>query len=86
MENNLTDKQVATIVYFAQGLSTKAIALAQKISVNTVRQRIKAVKNKDPASFDRACGIRNAHKRELKGLLKPQTLNPNADYHERLIY
>jgi len=75
----MTDKQIKTLILFAQNYSLKRIAKKQKISLSSIRQRIKSLSNNYPNEFERAVGIRRAYKNAFSNVNKPismENVNP----------
>ncbi len=64
----MTTKQIATLVLFAQNYSLVIIAKKQKVSLTTIRQRIKAFSKNHQKEFNNALGIRESYKRTRDGI------------------
>ena len=64
----MTEKQKITLVLFAQNYSLYVIAKRQKVSLTTVRQRIKALSNNHSREFNNALALRNSYKRIREGI------------------
>ena len=71
----MTDKQIKTLVLFAQNYSLLIIAKKQKVSLTTIRQRIKTLSKNHQKEFNNALGIRESYKRIRDGLRNPITLD-----------
>ena len=71
----LTKKQTTTLVLFAQNYSLVAIAKKQKVSLTTIRQRIKALSIRHQKEFNNALGIRESYKRARDALRNPASLD-----------
>lgn len=59
----MTDKQITTMVLFAQNYPLQTIARKQKVSLTTIRQRVKSLSRNHPREFGNALALRNAYKR-----------------------
>lgn len=64
----MTTKQTATLVLFAQNFSLQTIAKKQKVSLTTIRERIKALSRNHQREFSNALGIRESYKRTRNGI------------------
>ncbi len=64
----MTEKQIKTLVLFAQNYSLPIIAKKQKVSLTTIRQRIKALSKNHSKEFNNALGIRESYKKVREGL------------------
>ena len=64
----MTNKQTATLVLFAQNFSLATIAKKQKVSLTTIRERIKALSKNHQMEFSNALGIRESYKRTRDGI------------------
>ena len=71
----LTDKQIETLLLFAQGYAIKKIAAMQMVGVGTVQQRLKRCKHKHRQAFDNACGVRNAYGRSKQAIENPISMD-----------
>ena len=58
----MTDKQKGTLVLFAQNYSLAIIASKQKVSLSTVRERIKSLSKNHPKEFENAVRLRSIYK------------------------
>ena len=67
----MTTKQTTTLVLFSQNYSLVAIAKKQKVSLTTIRQRIKALSIRHQKEFNNAFGIRESHKRNRDAIKNP---------------
>ena len=70
----LTNKQTTTLLLFAQNYSLVVIAKKQKVSLTTIRQRIKALSIRHQKEFNNALGIRESYKRTRDGIRNPGSL------------
>lgn len=59
----MTDKQVKTILLYAQNYTAWVIAIKLKVSESTIRKRLKSMKLRYPREFENAQSIRDSHKR-----------------------
>lgn len=59
----MTDKQITTLILFAQNYSLPIIAKKQKVSLTTIRQRIKSLSKNHPKEFGNAAALRDTFKR-----------------------
>ena len=64
----MTKKQITTLVLFSQNYSLATIAKKQKVSLTTIRQRIKALSKNHPKEFNNALGVRESYKRTRDGI------------------
>ena len=64
----MTTKQTTTLVLFAQNYSLATIAKKQKVSLTTIRERIKALSKNHQREFGNALGIRESYKRTRNGI------------------
>ena len=71
LQSNMTTKQITTLVLFSQNYSLVMIAKKQKVSLTTIRQRIKALGIRHQKEFNRAFGIRESYKRTRDGIRNP---------------
>jgi len=71
----LTDKQIETLLLFAQGYAIKKVAAMQMVGVGTVQQRLKRCKHKHRQAFDNACGVRNAYRLAEQSISNPLSLS-----------
>ena len=67
----LTNKQTITLILFAQNYSLVVIAKKMRVSLTTIRQRIKALSNNHSKEFNNALGVRESYKRVRDGLRTP---------------
>lgn len=75
----MTDKQKKTLVLFAQNYSLQVIAKKQKVSLATIRERIKSLSRNHPEEFNNALGIRELYKRTRDALRNPISLDDFLD-------
>ena len=59
----MTKKQTKTLVLFAQNYSLPVIAKKMRVSLTTIRQRIKALSKNHSREFNNALALRNSYKR-----------------------
>ena len=71
----MTNKQTTTLILFAQNYSLAIIAKKQKVSLTTIRQRIKALSKHHSKEFNNALGIRESYKRTRDALRSPVSLD-----------
>jgi len=64
----MTKKQTTTLMLFAQNYSLQVIAKKQRVSLATIRERIKSLSKNHPAEFGNALGIRKSYKRVREGI------------------
>jgi len=60
----MTDKQKETLVLFAQNYLLTVIAYKQRVSLSTIRERIKSLSKNHPKEFDNAVRLRDIYKKE----------------------
>lgn len=60
----MTTKQIQTLLLFAQNYSLVAIAKKMRVSLTTIRQRIKALGKNYSKEFGNAVALRRAYKRD----------------------
>lgn len=70
----MTNKQKKTLVLFVQNYSLPVIAKKQKVSLTTIRQRIKALSKHHSKEFNNALGVRESYKRIRDGIRNPMSL------------
>ena len=71
----MTNKQTITLVLFAQNYSLRIIAKKQRVSLATIRERIKSLSKNHSKEFGNALGIRESYKRTRDGLRNPVRLD-----------
>jgi len=64
----MTEKQIATLILFAQNYSLPIIAKKQGVSLSSIRQRIKSLSKNHPKEFNNTAALREAHKRIRSGI------------------
>ena len=64
----MTTKQTTTLVLFAQNYSLYVIAKKQKVSLTTIRERVKSLSNNHSREFNNALGIRESYKKIRDGI------------------
>ena len=64
----MTSKQTTTLVLFAQNYSLQTIAKKQKVSLATIRERIKSLSKNHQREFNNALALRNSYKRIRDGI------------------
>lgn len=64
----MTNKQTKTLILFSQNYSLAVIARKQKVSLTTIRQRIKALSKNHQREFGNALGVRESYKRIRDGI------------------
>lgn len=64
----MTDKQIKTLVLYAQNYSLPVIAIKQKVSLSTIRERISNLQKNHAKEFENADSLRNAYKRTRNGI------------------
>jgi len=65
----MTQKQINTLILFAMGLPFHKIARRERVSISTVRSRLKAINNTN--EYNKACSIRNSNKRLKYNIKNP---------------
>lgn len=70
----MTNKQITTLLLFAQNYSLQIIAKKQKVSLATIRERIKSLSKNHSREFGNAFGIRESYKRTRDALRNPASL------------
>ena len=65
----LTDKQTKTLVLWAQNYTMSNIAKRLKVSISTIKTRLKQIKKSHLKEFNNTLSLRNAHKK-LKNEIK----------------
>lgn len=71
----MTDKQTTTLLLFAQNYSLRTIAKKQRVSLATIRERIKSLSKNCPTEFNNTIGIRKSYKRIKDTLQNPANLD-----------
>ena len=64
----MTKKQTTTLVLFAKNYSLQVIAKKQRVSLATIRERIKSLSKNHSEEFGNALGIRESYKRIREGI------------------
>lgn len=64
----MTNKQIKTLILFAQNYSLQIIAKKQRVSLATIRERIKSLSKNHSKEFGNALGIRESYKRTRNGI------------------
>ena len=64
----MTTKQITTLVLFSQNYSLRVIAKKQKVSLTTIRERIKSLSKNHSKEFNNALGLRKSYKRTRDGI------------------
>ena len=59
----MTEKQIKTIILFAQNYSLQVIAKKQQVSLTTIRERIKSLSKNHYREFGNALALRESYKR-----------------------
>jgi len=70
----MTTKQITTLVLFSQNYSLATIAKKQKVSLTTIRQRIKSLSKNHSREFNNALGVRESYKRTRDALRSPMSI------------
>ena len=71
----LTNKQTTTLVLFAQNYSLPTIAKKQRVSLSTIRERIRSLSKHYPIEFGNALDLRNVYKRNRDLVRGMESLN-----------
>ena len=64
----MTTKQTKTLVLFAQNYSLQTIAKKQRVSLATIRERVKSLSKNHQREFNNALSLRNSYKRIRDGI------------------
>ena len=64
----MTNKQITTLVLFAQNYSLQSIARKQRVSLATIRERIKSLSANHSREFSNAVGVRESYKKIRDGI------------------
>lgn len=80
----MTEKQITTLLLFAQNYSLQTIAKKQRVSVSTIRERVKSLMVNHPKEFNNATTLRRAYKRSRDALRHTQNLTGDLDRFETL--
>ena len=75
LQSNMTTKQITTLVLFSQNYSLPVIAKKMRVSLTTIRQRIKALSKHHQREFNNALGVRESYKRTRDALRNPASLD-----------
>ncbi len=59
----MTNKQIKTLLLFAQNYSLQTIAKKQKVSLATIRERIKSLSKNHSRQFNNSLALRETYKR-----------------------
>lgn len=71
----MTSKQTTTLVLFAQNYSLQTIAKKQRVSLATIRERIKSLSKNHPKEFGNALALRDTYKRNRNSIRDTKTLD-----------
>lgn len=71
----MTDKQKKTLVLFAQNYSLQTIANKQRVSLATIRERIKSLSKNHPVEFGNTLGVRESYKRVRSGIREAKRMS-----------
>ena len=80
----MTAKQIKTLVLFAQNYSLQTIAKKQKVSLATIRERVKSLSKNHSKEFNNALGLRETYKRNRDKLRHIQYLTGGLDRFEMI--
>ena len=64
----MTNKQIKTLLLFAQNFPLTTVAKKQKVSLATIRERIKSLSKNHKIEFGNALGVRESYKRIRAGI------------------
>ena len=64
----MTEKQIKTIILFAQNYSLQVIAKKQQVSLTTIRERVKSLSKNHYREFGNALALRESYKRTRNGI------------------
>ena len=64
----MTSKQIKTLVLFAQNYSLQTIAKKQRVSLATIRERVKSLSKNYSKEFNNALSLRNSYKKIRDGI------------------
>jgi hypothetical protein len=76
----MTGKQLNTLKLFALGYPLHVIATKQRVSLSTIRSRLKAINT--TSEFENACGIRNCYKQAKLNIKNPL----HFDLYQKVLY
>lgn len=71
----MTNKQVKTLLLFAQNYSLQIIAKKQNVSLATIRERIKSLSKNHSKEFGNALALRNSYKRTRDAIKNAKNLS-----------
>ena len=80
----MTTKQIKTLVLFSQNYSLATIAKKQKVSLATIRERVKSLSKNHSKEFNNALGLRETYKRNKDKLRHIQYLTGGLDRFEMI--
>jgi len=81
----LTKKQTITLVLFAQNYALPTIAKKQRVSLSTIRERIRSLSKHYPIEFGNALDLRETYKRNRDALRNTQKFNSDETLEKRII-
>jgi len=62
----MTEKQIKTMLLWAQNYTMPEIAHKLGVAVSTIKTRLKQIQHSHPKEFENTLGLRNAHKKTKK--------------------
>ena len=71
----MIDKQITTLVLFAQNYPLRTIAKKQKVSLTTIRQRVKSLLKNHSKEFLNATALRHTYKRNRESIRNTKRLD-----------
>ena len=74
----MTNKQKATLVLFAQNYSLQTIAKKQRVSLATIRERIKSLSKIHPTELNNAANLRKIYKRNRESVRNMEPLSSTS--------
>lgn len=80
----LTNKQIKTLVLFAQNYSLQTIAKKQRVSLATIRERIRSLSKNHSKEFNNALALRETYKRTRDAIRNSQNLTGDIDRFETI--
>lgn len=72
MRTIVTKKQTTTLVLFAQNYSLPVIAKKQRVSLSTIRGRIRALSKNHQREFNNALALRDVYRQNKKAIKNPK--------------
>lgn len=85
--NIVTNKQKTTLILFAQNYSLQVIANKQRVSLATIRERIKSLSKNHSKEFNNALALRESYKRSKDAIKNAENFSSfNGDINIKRLF